>query len=105
MESERRRWPRYPFIAEAEVRESQSGTLLKARTSDLGPNGCYVDTINPLPEGTVISIRINHRGKIFVAGGVVAHFQRNMGMGVTFIALESGCAALLETWLHELAPG
>jgi hypothetical protein len=103
MESERRKWPRYPFIAAAEIRESQSGSLLRARTSDISANGCYIDTINPLPQGSVVSIQINHEGESFSAKGVVAHLQPNMGMGITFIALESGCAAVLEAWLHVAA--
>lgn len=72
MESEGRRRPRYPFIAVAQVTESQSGAVLEARTSDLGDNGCYVDTINPLPQGTVISIQITHQDQVFVARGLVA---------------------------------
>jgi PilZ domain len=103
MESERRGSPRFPFIAAAELTESTSGARLKAYTSDLGSNGCYLDTINPLPPGTIISIQITYQGQVFVAGGVVAHSQPNMGMGVKFIALESGCAVLLGTWLHEAA--
>ena len=101
MESERRRWPRYPFVADAQVRESVSSTVLRARTSDLGANGCYVDTLNPLPPGSVITVQIDHEGQTFVAGGVVAHVQPNMGMGLTFIALEPGCASVLEAWLRE----
>lgn len=103
MESEGRRRPRYPFIAVAQVTESQSSAVLEARTSDLGDNGCYVDALNPLPQDTVISIQITHQDQVFVARGLVAHVRANMGMGVTFIALESGCATLLETWLREAA--
>jgi hypothetical protein len=103
MESERRRSSRYPFIAPAELTEATSGARLKASTSDLGSTGCYLDTMNPLPQGTVISIQIIYQGQGFAAGGVVAHSHPNMGMGVEFIALEAGCASLLETWLHEAA--
>jgi hypothetical protein len=103
MELERRRWSRYPFIAAAEVTEPISGARLKVSTSDLGLNGCYLDTINPLPKGTIISIQIAYQGEVFAAGGVVAHWRSNKGMGVEFIVLESGCASLLETWLHEAA--
>jgi hypothetical protein len=104
MKSERRRSPRYPFLAAAELTDSTSGARLKACTSNLGSNGCYLDTINPLSLGTIISIQITHQGQVFAAGGVVAHLQPNVGMGVEFIALESGCTALLETWLREAAP-
>jgi hypothetical protein len=54
MESERRRSPRYPFFAAVELTESKSGARLKARTSNLGFNGCYLGTINPLPTVQVV---------------------------------------------------
>jgi hypothetical protein len=103
MESERRASPRYPFFAQAELTESTSGARAEARTSDLGSKGCYLDMINPLPPGTIISIQIMYQGQVFEAGGVVAHSHPNMKMGVKFIVLESGCAAVLGTWLHEAA--
>ncbi len=103
MESERRRSPRYPFFAPAQLTESPSGARLKASTSDLGSNGCYLDTISPLPLGTIISIQITYQGQVFAAGGVVAHSHPSTGMGVKFIARESGCAVLLATWLHKAA--
>jgi len=103
MESERRRSARYPFLAAAGLSESTSGARLEISTSNLGPNGCYLDTINPLPQGTIINIQITYQGQVFAAGGVIAHSHPNMGMGVKFIALESGCASLLESWLNEEA--
>ena len=103
MEPERRRAARYPFLAAAQLTESTSGDRLEVSTSDLGPNGCYLDTIHPLPQGTIISIQITYQGQIFAAGAVVTHSQAEMGMGVKFIALEPGCASVLETWLNEAA--
>jgi hypothetical protein len=103
MESERRNSIRYPFIAAAEVTDSESGTLLKSHTSDLSSDGCYLDAINPLLRGTIIKIQITYEGQVFAAKSVVAHLQANTGMGVTFIALETGCADLLKTWLTNAA--
>jgi hypothetical protein len=103
MDSERRRLPRYPFFASAELTELTSGIRIKGSTSDLGFNGCFLDTINPLPVGTVVNIQITYQDHVFEAGGAVAHSQPGTGMGVNFIALESGCASLLESWLHEAA--
>jgi|SRR5882762_284052 len=103
MESERRRSPRYPFFAAAELTQTTSGAQLEAATSDLGSNGCYLDTSNPLPQGTIISIQITYECQVFAARGVVAHSHPSMGMGVNFIALESGCASILETWLNAVA--
>jgi hypothetical protein len=83
--------------------ESTPAAPTTAHTSNLGSNGCFLDTSNPLPKGTIISIQITHQGQVFAARGVVAHSHPNTGMGLKFIALESGCAAILETWLDEAA--
>src|SRR5580704_12419203 len=103
MDSEQRGSHRYPFSASAELTGSTSAAPTTAHTSNLGSNGCFLDTSNPLPNGTIISIQITHQGQVFAARGVVAHSHPNTGMGLKFIALESGCAAILETWLDEAA--
>jgi hypothetical protein len=42
---ERRHFPRFPFVAYTEVTELKPPhNLIKARTSDLAREGCYVDT-------------------------------------------------------------
>jgi hypothetical protein len=103
METEYRESPRYPFHALAELTEATSAARTEAYTSNLGSNGCFLDTTNPLPAGTIVSIQITYQGQVFVAGSVVAHSHPNTGMGLQFIALESGCSSLLETWLAEAA--
>jgi hypothetical protein len=58
MDQERRRAPRFPFIASAEVLSESAGTRLAARISDISATGCYVDTINPLVGGTPVRVKI-----------------------------------------------
>src|SRR5215472_16055134 len=52
VEKERRRSPRYPFIATAELVEQSSETRMVSRVSELGLHGCYLDMMNPFPQGT-----------------------------------------------------
>jgi hypothetical protein len=103
MQSNRRTSPRYPFFAPTELTVPATGARTEAGTTDLGANGCFLDTPNPLPAGTIINIQIVYEGQVFKAGGVVAHSHPNIGMGVKFIALESGCADVLQNWLHAAA--
>ena len=51
MEQDRRRMPRVPFVASAELLEVDTGTRMNAQVSELSLHGCYVDTLNPLPKG------------------------------------------------------
>ena len=103
MEWEQRASPRYPFFASAELTESATGAPTAAQTSNLGFNGCFLDTSNPLPAGAIVGIQITHQGQVFAARSVVAHSHPKTGMGLKFIALDSGCASILENWLDEAA--
>jgi hypothetical protein len=105
MDSERRRAPRYPFIAEAEVIETASDTKLGAKTSDLSIGGCFLDMINPSPVGTDIRVRISHAGITFTACGKVVFILPPMGMGVVFTGIEDNQLAILQKWLAELSSG
>jgi len=84
MAHERRRAPRFPLIASAEVIELQTNTRLRARISDLSLVGCYLDMTNPLPAGAEVTLNISHDEATLTALGVVAHSQPNMGMGIRF---------------------
>ena len=79
-----------------------SDTRLKGRTSDLSICGCFLDMLNPSPEGTAIRIRISQGNTTFTALGRVVFVLPNLGMGVTFTSVEPSHLAVLRKWLAEL---
>jgi hypothetical protein len=99
MNQERRRSPRFPFIAAAEVHEENNGTRLSARISDISATGCYVDTINPLPDGTAVRVKIFNEAQSFEASAIVAYSLKNLGMGLSFDEVPPGSRAVLQEWL------
>jgi len=103
MDSERRRAPRYPFIADAAVIEIWSDTKLVAKTSDLSIGGCFLDMLNPTPQGTEVRVRISHEDTTFTALGRVVFVLPNMGMGVTFTSVEQDQQAILQKWIANLS--
>jgi hypothetical protein len=105
MDSERRRAPRYPFIAEAEVTEIASDTKLGARASDVSICGCFLDMQNPSPEGAEIRVRISHASETFTVLGTVVFVFPNMGMGVVFTSVEDNQLAVLKEWLSNASGG
>jgi hypothetical protein len=105
MESERRRAPRYPIIADAVVTEIASDTKLAAKTSDLSAGGCFLDMLNPSPEGAEIEVRISHADTTFTAIGRVVFVFPHMGMGVMFTSIEEDQRAVLQEWLETLSRG
>ncbi|HUI73802.1 MAG TPA: PilZ domain-containing protein [Candidatus Acidoferrum sp.] len=99
MEQERRRSPRYPFIANAEVTEAQSQARMQTRVSEISLYGCYFDMVNPLPDGTVVHVKIFCDDGFFEADGTVIYSQPNFGMGVTFREVQPFYMTTLKKWL------
>jgi hypothetical protein len=99
MEQERRRTPRYPFVATAELIEEASGTKMPSRVSELSLNGCYLDMTNPLPKGTPVFVKIFTKAEFFEAPGTVAYAHPNLGMGVAFHDIKPFFQSVLKKWL------
>jgi len=102
MVSEQRRTPRYEFIADAEVTEVASKTKLIGRTSNLSVGGCFIEMLNPSPEGAGIRIKITHKDATFAAIARVVFTVPNMGMGVTFTDIGLSELVTLEKWLAAM---
>ncbi|HVH71347.1 MAG TPA: PilZ domain-containing protein [Candidatus Dormibacteraeota bacterium] len=98
MEQERRRSPRFPLIASAEVQAGNLGSRLAARVSDICNMGCYVDTINPLPGGTSVRVKIFSETQSFEAGRTVAYSHAHLGMGLSFSEVPPNSQKVLREW-------
>ena len=99
MENELRRSPRVPFIASAEIMEINTEVKLSARTGDLSRHGCYMDMVNPLPQGTAVKIAIEHGQRTFTATAGVVYSQTPLGMGLEFHSPDTEERNKLEQWL------
>jgi hypothetical protein len=97
--SERRRVPRFPFVANAEVVDTNSRARMNARVSELSLYGCYVDTINPLPKGANVFIKIFTNVDFVEAHGMVAYVHPNLGMGIAFFNVTAHFLPILQVWL------
>jgi c-di-GMP-binding flagellar brake protein YcgR len=99
--ADRRTHPRYEFIAAVEVVATESGTRIETRVRDLSQQGCYVDTNNALPLGTVTDVRIKKGAQLFEARTRVVYSRASKGMGLVFTAIGPEQLRTLETWLAE----
>ena len=99
MGEERRRTPRYPFIATAEVTDTSSQASTTAQVSELSLYGCYLQMPNPLPEDAQVKIKIYSEGKFFESNGVIAYSQPNAGVGITFRDVRPQLLTVLKQWL------
>jgi hypothetical protein len=101
--SERRCATRSPFIAPVEMVEMRTGSRIKARTSDLSPQGCYVDTLNPLEVGSAVRLQIHRAGLILDVLANVTSRHIGSGMGLEFEEITEPQKAVLQSWLGELS--
>jgi len=103
--AERRRTPRYTFIASAELIEETSDVRIATRISELSLYGCYLDMMNPFPVGTLVLVKIAAGDAFFQAKSKIVYAQTNMGAGVVFLEVEAECQTVLERWLDEASRG
>jgi len=92
---------RQQFTASALVFEPKSEMLLRARTADLGPDGCFIDTLNPFAKGTAVKVRIEKKGASFEAAAKVVYSLDSMGMGLAFNPVGPEQLWVLHEWLGE----
>lgn len=102
MDNERRRSPRFSFIAHGELREETTDIRLNMRVSEISRGGCYVDMMNPLPSGTPILLSIAAGGSLFEAQGRIVYAVEHMGAGVCFEKIGSTSEPILSDWLGAL---
>ena len=96
---EKRRGPRYSFVASAELIEEKADVRIASRVSELSRFGCYLDMMNPFPTGTMVLVKIAAGDAFFEAKAKVVYAQPNMGAGLGFLEVTPASEEVLERWL------
>ena len=99
--AERRNAARFPLILAAEITELPEGSPLHARTSDISRTGCYIDTLNPVPRGTLVRLRLTRNREVFEVVAKVAYVSPGLGMGLHFQDPLPGQMTILDRWLAD----
>jgi len=102
LEAERRGTARHMFTAAAEVVELKSGARCSTRTTDLGPGGCFVDTIVPFAVGSKLRVTLQKAKTTFQTAGTVVYSQMGLGMGISFEEHDEAQRMALGEWLADI---
>jgi hypothetical protein len=98
---------RYPFFAEAEATLGD-GSSVPAQVSELSCRGCYIDTLQPIPIGTEVRLRISDGMQSCELPGKVIYIHSGYGMGIFGMGVVFGGApaeelSAVNRWLGDLA--
>src|SRR6266849_2984254 len=99
--ADRRTHPRYEFTAAGGRVAAESGARMETRVRDLSQQGCYVDTSDALPLGSVSDVRSTKGAPLFEARARVVYSRATKVMGLMFTAIEPERLRTLQTWLAE----
>lgn len=98
--AERRDAARYPFICPVKVMDSGGNTGMHARTADLSLHGCYIDTLNPFPQGTQVRLQLTKNDQHLELQARVTACHVGSGMGLMFEQLTPEQNSILRAWLE-----
>src|SRR6266849_2634553 len=94
---------RYPFAADVEVLNLQSGAKAEGVTSDISMCGAFICTSRPFPLNARIRITLTRKDQRMEALGVVRIANPRIGMGIEFIDLKSPDHEVLRRWVEQLS--
>jgi PilZ domain len=100
-EEQRRRNPRYAFIANAELFEPVTKMKIATRVSELSVQGCYLDMLNPFPEDTIALVKISVGNAVFESKVRVVYAHSNLGVGLVFLDPDPKNVEVLNSWIDE----
>lgn len=103
MEDERRRTPRYPFVATVELIQKEAKSGISAKITELSLYGCYVQMPDPFAKDTPLFLKAYANGKFFQSHGVVVYAHPAQGIGVCFQNVNPHYLTVLKQWLIEAA--
>jgi hypothetical protein len=93
---------RYPFAADVELLDMESGSRTTGVTSDISMGGIFVCTSKPMALNSRTRVTLTRKDQKVEALGIVRIVKPRIGMGVEFIDVEAPYDAVLFRWVEIL---
>jgi len=93
---------RYPFAADVELLDLETGARAEGITSDISLGGCFICTSRPFLNKSRTRIILTRKGEKVEALAMVRIVKPRVGMGVEFIDIEATSNNVLTRWLDQL---
>lgn len=93
---------RYPFAADVELIDLETGSQATGVTSDISFGGCFICTSKTLPVKSRVRMTLSRKGQIVTGLAVVRIVKPRIGMGIEFMDIESSGHGYLSKWIEQL---
>ena len=94
---EKRKFPRLRISFQIEIQgERGEAPPMRTRTADIGGSGCYIETILPLPVGTISIITFWLNSERVHTTAIVRTCDSGVGMGIEFTGLDQATQKRLQ---------
>jgi hypothetical protein len=102
-QTERRRYERYSWGANAQVRKKGVPANTLCKVTDISLGGCYIELMMPFPEGTPIELDLFWQDRKLTLDARVATSHPAIGMGVSFFGFAEDQYRLLQQLIENLS--
>lgn len=102
--SNRRRRARHKVNINLELRDERTNIPMRVSATDISGNGCYIESILPLPAGTQLKVALWMDQEKLTTNAVVRTCDPGVGMGVEFMSLTTTEQDRFQKYLEKLDP-
>jgi len=102
--SNRRRWHRHKISLPLEIRDERVNAPLRINATDVSGNGCYVESMLPLPLGTVLRVDFWLDSERINISAVVRTCDPGVGNGIEFTGMPPETKERMQTYLDVIDP-
>ncbi len=102
--SNRRRWQRHKISLPLELRDERVKSPLRINATDVSGNGCYVESMQPLPVGTVLRVDFWLDAEHLNITAVVRTSDPGVGNGIEFSGMPEETKVRMQDYLNAIDP-
>ena len=102
--SNRRRWHRHKISLPLELRDERVNAPTRINATDVSGNGCYIETMLPLPLGTVLRLDFWLDAEHINISAVVRTSDPGVGNGIEFTGMPAEAKSRMQGYLDTINP-
>jgi PilZ domain len=101
----RRRFQRHKISFPLELKDERVNTPMRVNATDISGNGCYVESILPLPVGTSLKVDLWIDQEHIATSATIRTRDPGVGMGIEFTGLTEDSKRRFQAHLDQMDPG